>query len=630
MAKGKFSQPRTPVRREEPVEELNFPVFSDETMAFTPADFPETEPLEPVTPVVNPDAQMFQDSMEETQFERITTPSIEKNRKIRLVAICCAALVLLGGIFCAAWFLLSGGIDDGKILPNVTVAGVNLGGMTKQEATRALYNATAYTYTGQDMIVELPEGQVVLSAANTGVTLDVEAAVDAAYDYGRVGSASERREAREKAQTQPHYIGVLPYLTLDSSYIRSQLDAYVKNFNSTYVPSGYSLKGDMPALNAEDYDPSNPCQMLLLEVGNPGRHIDVDALYNQILDAYSFNKFTVDAKDCAPVEMPEPLDLDAISKEVSHPAVSATMDNETLDIIPEVYGYGFDIEKAQELIDEAADNTTVTISMEYIEPEMISSRFFGDVLGSYETKHTNNANRNNNIRLACASLDGMILRPGEEFSYNEALGERTVAAGYKGAPAYSGGKTVTELGGGICQVSSTLYYCALLSDLEITVRQNHSYVSNYIPYGMDATVSWGGPDFKFRNNTDYPIRIDAKMEDGYVKIQIMGVDTRDYYIVMEYKITSSTAYQEVFEDFPADNEFGYKNGDVIETPYNGYTVNTYRCRYSKETDQEISRTFEAKSVYKKRDKLIARVAAPTPDPEPTPDPAPTPDPTPDP
>ena len=145
MAKGKFSQPRTPVRREEPVEELNFPVFSDETMAFTPADFPETEPLEPVTPVVNPDAQMFQDSMEETQFERLTTPTIEKNRKIRLVASCCAALGLLGGIFCAAWFLLSGGIDDGKILPNVTVAGVNLGGMTKQEATRALYNATAYT-----------------------------------------------------------------------------------------------------------------------------------------------------------------------------------------------------------------------------------------------------------------------------------------------------------------------------------------------------------------------------------------------------------------------------------------------------------------------------------------------------
>lgn len=630
MAKGKFSKPRTPAPLEPPVEEVISPAFPSETMAFTPADLPEPEFPSSPAPVVNPDEVMFEAAMAEAQMERITTPTIERNKKIRIIAICCAALVALAGIFGIVWFLLSGGIDDGKILSNVTVAGVNLGGMTKEEATRALYNATAYTYTGQDMVVELPEGTVVLTPADTGATLDVEAAVNAAYDYGRVGSLSERNAAKEKVQTQPHYIGLLPYLNLDTAYIRSQLDAYVETFNSTYVPSGYSLKGDMPALNAENFDPNAPCQMLLLEVGNPGRHIDVDALYNQILDAYSFNTFTVDAKDCAPVENPAPLDLEAIYKEIAKEPVSATMDNETLEIVPEVYGYGFDIQKAQELIDESADNTTITISMEYIEPEMISSRFFGDVLGGYETKHTNNANRNNNLRLACASLDGMILRPGDEFSYNEALGERTREAGYKGAPAYNGGKTVDELGGGICQVSSTLYYSALLADLEITVRQNHSYISSYIPKGMDATVSWGGPEFKFRNNTDYPIRIDAKVEDGYVKIQIMGVDTRDYYIVMDAEVVGYTPHEVIYEDHPVDNPEGYKDGDVIETPYNGYIVNTYRCRYSKETDQEISRTFEAKSIYKKRDKIVARVTAPTP--EPTPDPTPTPEqtPTPDP
>lgn len=628
MAKGKFSQPRTPARQEVPEEEVISPVYPSETAAFTPVDLPEPEPAKPLIPVVNPDEALFDEAIEETRMERITTPTIEKNKKIRVIAICCAALVVLAGIVGAVWFLFSGGIDDGKILPNVTVAGVNLGGMTKQEATRALYNATAYTYTGQDMVVELPEGTVVLTAANTGAVLDVEAAVEAAYNYGREGSMSDRRAAKEKVQTQPHYIGVLPYLNLDTAYIRGQLESYVEEFNSAYIPSGYYLNGEMPALNAEDYDPNTPCQMLLLQVGNPGRHIDVDALYNQILDAYSFNQFNVDAKDCAPVEEPAKLDLEAIAKEVCREPVSAAMDNETLEIVPETYGYGFDMERAQELIDEAADNTTVTIPMEYIEPEMISSRFFGDVLGSYETKHTNNANRNNNLRLACASLDGMILRPGEEFSYNEALGKRTVEAGYKGAPAYNGGKTVDELGGGICQVSSTLYYCALLSDLEITVRQNHSYISSYIPKGMDATVSWGGPEFKFRNNTDYPIRIDAKVEDGYVKIQIMGVDTRDYYIVMDAEVVGYTPHEVIYEDHPVDNPEGYKDGDVIETPYNGYIVNTYRCRYSKETDEEISRTFEAKSIYKKRDKIVARVTAPTPDPEPTPEPTPTPDPAP--
>ena len=633
MAKGKFSQPRTPAQQEVPVEEVIAPVVTDETMAFTPADIPDAPLSEPLTPVVNPDEPLFEDAMEETQMERITTPTIEKNRKIRLITLCCTALVILGGIVCAVWFLLSGGLDsvldDGKILNNVTVAGVNLGGMTKEEATRALYNATAYTYTGENMVVELPEGTVVLTPADTGAALDVEAAVNAAYDYGRVGSLSERRTAKEKIQSEAHHIGVLPYLTLNTSHIRSQLEAYVETFNSTYIPSGYSLKGDMPALNAEDYDPNTPCQMLFLEVGNPGRHIDIEALYNQVLDAYSFNQFTVDAKNCAPEEMPAALDLEAIHKELYKAPVSATIDNETLEIVPETYGYGFDIQKAQNLIDNAAYNTTITISMEYVQPEMISSRFFGDVLGSYETKHTNNANRNNNLRLACASLDGMILRPGEEFSYNDALGKRTTEAGYKGAPAYNGGKTVNELGGGICQVSSTLYYCTLLADLEITVRQNHSYISNYIPKGMDATVSWGGPEFKFRNNTDYPIRIDAKVEDGYVKIQIMGVDTRDYYIVMEADVVGYTPYEVIYEDHPADNAEGYKDGDVIETPYNGYIVNTYRCRYSKETDEEISRTFEAKSVYKKRDKLVARVAAPAPEPTPEPTPTPTPDPAPE-
>ena len=143
MAKGKFSKPRTSIYREEPEEKAVSPVYPSETMAFTPADIPDSELLEPVIPVVNPDEALFEEAMEDAQTERITTPTIEKNKKIRIIAICCAALVVLAGIVGAVWFLLSGGIADGKILPNVTVAGVNLGGMTKQEAIRALYNSKA-------------------------------------------------------------------------------------------------------------------------------------------------------------------------------------------------------------------------------------------------------------------------------------------------------------------------------------------------------------------------------------------------------------------------------------------------------------------------------------------------------
>ncbi len=643
MPKGKFSKPRNQIRGEASIDAAFNEMFgvdtppappaevpTDATMVI-PTDLPMAAPVD--VPVEIPDV-IPQDNLSELDMPEedvlIPSPTIQKNKKIRLIALCSAAVVVLIGLFTAGWFLLGTLADDGKILSNVTVAGVNLGGMTKEEAIRALTNATSDTYTVKDMVVELPNDTLTLPAAQTGAALNIEAAVETAYEYGRVGSLSERREAKEKAKSQPYNIALLPYLTLNTTYIRAELESYINDFNSTYEPSGYSFRGEIPPLEAEQYDPATPCQTLMLNPGTPGKHIDIEQLYNRVLDAYSFNIFLVDAKDCAPEELPEPLDLEAIHKEVTRDPVSASLDYETLEISPEIYGYTFDLARAQELLEDAAYGIPFGIPMEYVEPELVSTRFFGDVMGYCETKHTNNDNRNNNLILACKAIDGMILRPGEEFSYNEALGERTAAAGYKGAPAYSSGKTVSELGGGICQVSSTLYYCALLSDLEITVRSNHSFVSSYIPKGMDATVSWGGPEFKFRNNTEYPIRIEAKVEDGYVKIQITGIDTRDYYIRMDSETVGYTPAEVVYQDFPVNNPEGYKDGDVIDTPYNGYIVKTYRVRVDKETDEEISRTFEATSVYKKRDKLIARVAAPTPEPTPTPNPTPTPTPTPDP
>ena len=151
-----------------------------------------------------------------------------------------------------------------------------------------------------------------------------------------------------------------------------------------------------------------------------------------------------------------------------------------------------------------------------------------------------------------------------------------------------------------------------MADLEIVTRRNHSYPSTYIPLGMDATVSWGGPEFRFRNNTQYPIKIVATASGGDTTIALMSYDDRDYYVKMEYEVLSKTGWSVVYKDFPADNAEGYKNGEVISTPYTGYVVNSYRVKYDKATNKEISRTFEAKSSYKKRDKVIARVADPTP------------------
>ena len=116
----------------------------------------------------------------------------------------------------------------------------------------------------------------------------------------------------------------------------------------------------------------------------------------------------------------------------------------------------------------------------------------------------------------------MILLPGETFSYNDVLGERTADKGYQPAGAYSDGEVVEQLGGGICQVSSTLFAAVLHTDLEIITRANHSMPVSYLPMGMDATVSWGGPEFKFKNNFAYPIKISASYSGGTITFKILG------------------------------------------------------------------------------------------------------------
>ena len=133
---------------------------------------------------------------------------------------------------------------------------------------------------------------------------------------------------------------------------------------------------------------------------------------------------------------------------------------------------------------------------------------FNDVLGEFKTEYNSgNTNRSTNIKLAASKINGCIINPGEVFSYNETVGERTIEEGYKDALVYVGGEVANGVGGGICQVSTTLYNACLFANLEIVERTNHSFTPHYVAAGRDATVSWGGPDFKFRNNRNYPVMI---------------------------------------------------------------------------------------------------------------------------
>ena len=175
---------------------------------------------------------------------------------------------------------------------------------------------------------------------------------------------------------------------------------------------------------------------------------------------------------------------------------NASYDKETGAIVPEEAGADFDVDEAQRLLDAAAPGETVTVPAQVELPavtaEELEQVLFRDVLGEARTHVGGTSARRSNVKLSAASINEYVMNSGDVFSYNDVVGQRTAARGYQAAPAYVQGETVDEIGGGICQTSSTLYLACLRSNLEITERYAHRYVPAYITAGMDATVSWGG------------------------------------------------------------------------------------------------------------------------------------------
>ena len=148
----------------------------------------------------------------------------------------------------------------------------------------------------------------------------------------------------------------------------------------------------------------------------------------------------------------------------------------------------------------------------------------------------------------------------------------------------------------------------LSAELEVEFRDNHSYYPDYVPLGMDAAISWGSVDFKFKNNSKYPIRISATADKGSVNVELIGTETRDYRVELEYESVAQTEYSVTYQTMGADNAEGYKNGDYIVEPCYGYKIKTYRCKYNNATGDQLSRDFIEQSNYMARDGVVCRIA----------------------
>ena len=285
---------------------------------------------------------------------------------------------------------------------------------------------------------------------------------------------------------------------------------------------------------------------------------------------------------------------------------NASYDAETETIVPERAGADFDVDEAQQLLDAAEPGGTVTVPAQVELPavtaEELEQVLFRDVLGEARTHVGGTSARRSNVKLSAAAINGYVMNTGDVFSYNGVVGQRTAANGYQAAPAYVKGETVDEIGGGICQTSSTLYLACLRSNLAITERYAHRYVPAYITAGMDATVSWGGPDYKFTNDTLYPIKIVTKYENNYLTVQVLGTNVDGTSVKMTNEWLSTTPYETVYEDDPT---LAPGTEQVKTSPYTGYKYRTYRNVYDAD-GKLISSAYEATSDYKARNKVILR------------------------
>lgn len=512
-----------------------------------------------------------------------------------IVSVCIALLAICVGIVAGCVYLIQAN-TTGVILQNVTVAGVDVGGMLQKDAVEAVSKAANQTYSKIPLKINVFGKAVEIPARCVGA-LDVRGAVKAAYNFGHTGSESKRQEQQQIAMTVGYSVDLTPFLNINEKAIREILSQHGQSFNTTLNQSTYHVEG-------EGLD-----RRLIIKLGTPEYSYNTDTLYAQVVNAYNANQFDITAK--LDLIKPNEIDLASILETYYIPPVNAGFDIKTFEVIPSSDGYGFELNDARQILAEAAYGTEVIIPFTKISPEItvdnLSGTLYRDELAAYIAEYKSDDDRDTNLLLACRAINGKILYPGDVFSFNNTLGKITAAKGYLPAPSFQGDKTVMSIGGGIEQVASALYYCALASELDILVRINNTYAPTYVPLGFDAAISTGYTDFRFCNNTNYPIRIDAMAIGGSVDIKFIGTELREYRVEL---ISEEIAKQEAtitYQTMPENNAEGYKNGDYIVEPFNGYTIKSYICKFDKVTEEQISKNYIGQTRYERRNGIVCQI-----------------------
>ena len=515
-----------------------------------------------------------------------------------LIAVPAAVLLALGAI---VWFSLRAKANAPADQPE---------GLTRVQVSEQ-FNRMAEIMEHKDMVLTLqpePAGPgdvpivLVISPSQSRVRVDLNGlAKDLQDGVGRVGK-------------DLYFMNTRDYVSVDKSVLRKLAEETEAKYAQPFLESFAMLTSHMEG--------DREVRDLLVNIGRRESAVSADAIYEALVEAYDKGNMAPELVYSA--RTPAQLDPDAIYDEFCTVPVNASLNEKTFEITPEIPGYGFEKFELDKLILRAEAGRGYVLAMGELQAEITSedveATLYCDVLGEAHTPHSWIDDRTKNLMLACEAINGTVLMPGDVFSFNDVVGERTKEKGYREATAYVGGASVPEIGGGVCQVASSIYYAVLQADLHTVQRHAHQYLVTYVPQGMDAAIYWGSFDYKFENNSPSPVKIEATVADGDVHIILWGREWKDYTVKLTYKILKEFPY-ETKEQVVTDGSA--KPGDVIQTPYTGYDIETYRTVIDKDGN-EVEKNKISYNHYSKRDKVIA-VAAPPPKPtEPKPtEPKPT-------
>lgn len=441
----------------------------------------------------------------------------QKNLLVPIIGGIVALIVVLYLLLCL-W-----ASSRSTIFPNVSVNGIHIGGLTTTEAAQKLNDSLAQAQADTTLTLTYGVNEAVLPTRNL-LSYDASTAELALHDVKGGFLASGFNLVSHLLGSSDEITAVCALNAQGEADLRTAIDELNTYVDGAVTPASYQMTD----------------AGLQLTQGVSGYTIDADKTIVAVSDAIQSSAVSATSSGTAaksteiPLSTvrsaPEALNISAIHDEIYCTAVNAQMDKETFEITDHIVGLDFDVPTAEAEFATLSDGGSIIVPIIETLPdhttESFSSMLFRDVMCSYTSKVTGTYDRRGNVENAARLCNNTILLPGDIFSYHEAIRHASSAAGFLTGTGYLNGESVPMVGGGVCQMSSTLYAGLLTTSLEIVERHAHMYAVGYVPDGFDATYYGGSLDFKFSNNTEYPLKVVTSYDNrgyyGYLTVSVIG------------------------------------------------------------------------------------------------------------